>query len=109
MNKFEEYVTGQVFALHLSRRMCEALEFICRMDIHVEAYKSIPTIPNLVSIRALEERGLVACGPWHLTDAGKLLYPLLAHAGLVKSRETLEIEVRSSPTIPKSSAVGVAY
>lgn len=93
MSKFQEYVTNQAFALTLSRRMCETLEFVARMDLHPEGYKSLGVIPGLSSVHALEERGLIEPGPWHLTEAGNLLYALLTHCSLVKSKEELRAEI----------------
>jgi hypothetical protein len=83
MSKFQEYVTGQAFALTLSRRMCEALQFVATDR---EGHAALPNIPQLSTMHALEERGLVERNPWRLSEAGQLLYPLLAHAGLVDQR-----------------------
>ena len=82
MSKFQEYVTGQAFALTLSRRMCEALQFVA-MDRDRQG--ALPNIPQLSTMHALEERGLIERNPWRLSQAGRLLYPLLAHAGLVEA------------------------
>lgn len=88
-NQFQEYVTGQAFALTLSRRMCEALEYLMFMSVHVEGYRAVTIVPNIPTLNALKERGLVDLPP-RLTEAGRLMYPVLAHAGLV----TPEAEIR---------------
>ena len=92
-NAFKDYVTSTAFHLHLSRNMCEAMEF-CVLDqtgrgsLHV-----IPTIPHIMTMRCLVERGLVERAPYRpcakLTEAGELVYSLLVLAGLVRSREEL--------------------
>lgn len=92
-NAFQEYVTGQAFVLTLSRRMCEAIEFCVRQEIHSEGFRIVTHIPNFPSMRALKERGLVDGGK--LTEAGALVYPLLVHAGLAKSRDQLTAEMAS--------------
>lgn len=92
MSQFQEYVTGQAFALTLSRRMCEALEFVKANQFDPGAYRSMSTIPAMSTLHALLERGLVErCEKgWRLSEAGMLLFPLLEHAGLV-------VEIKAAP------------
>lgn len=86
MNQFQEYVTGQAFALSLSRRMCEAIQFIAINQCAKAAgcAVSMPEhIPIFATLNSLRERGLVEPKAAKLTEAGWLLYPVLEHAGLV--------------------------
>lgn len=96
MNQFQEYVTGQAFALTLSRRMCEGLEFFATMDIHVEGLRALGFVPNMPTVNALRERGLVESQPPRISDAGRLMYPVLAHAGLVTPLERIAARVKGA-------------
>lgn len=99
MNQFQEYVTGQAFALTLSRRMCEGLEFFTAQEIHVTGFHAIGFVPNLPTVNALRERGLVESQPPRLSEAGRLIYPVLAHAGLVTPREQIEARIKGQPVL----------
>lgn len=85
-NKFQDYVTSQAFALTLSKPMCKALEFIYLQKFKGVGLQVVTHIPQLASIHALQERGLVVFdGEWKITTAGVLMFAVLEHAGLVKS------------------------
>lgn len=86
MSNFRDYVTGQSFALTLSRRM---IDMLCQMDQFGATFGMISTA------RSLEERGLCEWNPasesersnfefrrYVLTDAGRAVMPLLKLAGI---------------------------
>lgn len=88
MNAFRDYVTSTAFALTVSRRQIECL---CQLDQYGESWLFLTTF------RALEHKGLAervptppSANPNHdrwgstvrLTEAGRLVIPLLKLAGL---------------------------
>ncbi len=90
--KFEEYVTSQAFALTLSKPMIEALRWQVVKESDEAALDDMQLFHglNLMSFTALERRGLVYRHPGkagvRVTEAGHLVYKLLAFANLVPKR-----------------------
>lgn len=95
-NPFADYVTSTAFSISLSRPMCEAMEFFRFEEIAGRGWVIVSTIPAITTMHSLHRRGLVekyenekGQRNQRMTQAGLLLYPLLALAGLVRSEEQL--------------------
>ena len=94
---FKDYVTSAAFSLSLSRSMCEAMEFVLS-DSLVNGMRTMGTIPGLMTIHSLNRRGLVLNNGkcWTLTDAGKLVYPMLVMAGLCRSEDEIRASAKAA-------------
>jgi hypothetical protein len=92
VNMFKEYVTGQAFALTLSKRMCEAMQYLMVEALWAgRGFRVVGTIPHSSTINSLIERGLVeridrnVC----LTGPGLAMYEVLVWSDLVMSAHML--------------------
>lgn len=98
-NSFADYVTSTAFSMSLSRPMCEAMEFwkADSMTRGGAGFQVVTSFPQVATCHSLQRRGLIehyvmderGRRSQRLTEAGRLLYPLLVLAGLVRSEEHL--------------------
>lgn len=92
MNKFGEYVTSGAFSLNLSKRMVVMLLAQYDREVNLNDDAVIRELGSafMPPLQALARRGLVywkwnprkqSNDDCYLTEAGKLLVPVLLHAG----------------------------